>query len=251
MTKLVLFISAAVILSIGVFTTAISAQAKQEHAAIPLQSSVSGETLNKDTSPAKNVPPIEKDNTSGAQTGSDNVPAIVSPTAIAVEPTSAAPSALDNFVNSLKNQQAGRVVGVYVPTVLALKVAQQPANNLAYVDTTPGYATQFGLAAQYGTTGFLAHNYLAGALFFNLAVDEEVDVIYGDGAIQRYRIVSLRHFQALSPTSPTSNFVDMDAHNNVQISNADLFDQIYNQGNQVVFQTCITANGNTSWAGYS
>ena len=237
MPKLILCISALFILAIAVFTTVISAQAKQDHPALSAPSSVSLGMLHKEVSQASSVPTIE----------TDNPPAIISPTTQPVAQTSPASSALNDFAGSLKNQQAGQVVGVYVPTILALKVAQQPANNLAYVDATAGYATQFGLAAQYGTTGFLAHNYLSGALFFKLAVGEEVDVIYGDGVIDYYKIVSIRHFQALNPTSPASNFVDLDAHNNLQISNADLFDQIYNQKNQVVFQTCINAYGNASW----
>jgi len=173
-------------------------------------------------------------------------PTALPATAAPLERSVAADSALDSFVVLLKNGQAGQVVGVYVPGVLALRVAQQPANNPAYVNVNPGYATQFNLAAQYGVTGLLAHNYLSGALFFTLSAGQEVDVIYGDSSIRRYRILTLRHFQAISPTSPTSNFVDIDNPGGVQISNADLFFQIY-KGDRVVFQTCINANGNTSW----
>ncbi len=174
-----------------------------------------------------------------------------SPTAL---PASVAPlgqsaavtETLQAFIANIKNGQAAQVVGVYIPQVLALRVAQQPLNNLAYVNTNPGYLTQFSLAAQYGTTGLLAHNYLAGAFFSTLSAGQEVDVIYGDGTLRRYRILILRHFQALNPTSPASNFVDLDNNSGAQISNADLFHQIY-VGDRVVFQTCINANGNTSW----
>jgi len=154
---------------------------------------------------------------------------------------------LDDFTATLNNGQAGELVGIYVPAILALKVTQQPTNNLTYVSDAPNYVTQFSLAAQYGTTGLLAHNYLSGRLFFNLSTGQEVDAIYGDGSIRRYAISSLRHFQALSPTDPSSNFVDIDGNNGTQISNADLFKQIYAEGDRVVFQTCITAAGNTSW----
>src|SRR5687767_9959562 len=54
---------------------------------------------------------------------------------------------LDDFAASLKNGQAGQVVGVYVPQVLALPVTQQPANQAGYVNEIRGFATQFGLAA--------------------------------------------------------------------------------------------------------
>lgn len=154
---------------------------------------------------------------------------------------------LEEFAATVENGQAGQVVGVYVPDVLALPVVQQPADSPAYVTGNNGYITQFGLAAQYGTTGLLAHNYLSGALFFNLSAGQEVDVIYGDGFIRRYVISTTRHFQALNPSDPTSDFVDLDDDGGAHVSSAGLFDQIYAKGDQVVFQTCIDANGNPSW----
>lgn len=167
--------------------------------------------------------------------------ALVSPTQVAT-----ATSALTSFVASVKNGEAGQVVGVYVPKILALHVTQQPLNDPAYVNASADYTTQFRLAANYGTIGLLAHNYLSGALFFNLSVGQEVDIIYGNGIIKRYAITALRHFQALRPTDPASNFVDIDNNSGTQISNADVFHQIYT-GNRVVFQTCINAHGNASW----
>jgi hypothetical protein len=156
-------------------------------------------------------------------------------------------SALNDFAATLKNGQAGQVVGVYVHDVFSLKVAPQPSNNPAYVNSDPGYATQFSLASQYGSIGLLAHNYLSGSFFSSLTTGQEVDIIYGDGSVRRYSISVIRHFQALSPLSTASNFVDLDNPRNNQLSNSDLFHQIYNQGDRVVFQTCITANGDTSW----
>ena len=153
---------------------------------------------------------------------------------------------LDIFVAAIKNGQPGQRVGVYVPEVLALRVAQQPANHPADVTQTRGQVTQFGMAARYGATALLAHNYLSGALFFNLLVGQEVDIIYGDGTIRRYTISTLRHLQALRPTNPYSNFLDLD-HSDPQLSNAEVFRQIYSGGDRVVFQTCIQAQGNSSW----
>src|SRR5690349_23112002 len=113
---------------------------------------------------------------------------------------------LEEFAAAVENGQAGQVVGIYVPQVLALRVVQQPANNPAQVSEHAGDATQFSLAAQYGTTGLLAHNYLSGALFFNLLPGQEVNVIYGDGFMRRYTIAASRRFQALSPADPASDF---------------------------------------------
>ena len=153
---------------------------------------------------------------------------------------------LDNFVAAVKNRQPGQVVGVYVPRILALRVTQQPPNNPAYVSRQRGYATQFNVAANYDATALLAHNYLSGALFLNLAPGQEVDIIHGDGAVQRYLILIRRRFQAVNPTSLYSNFVDLD-NGGAQLSSTDLFYQIYAGGDRVVFQTCLTAHGNTSW----
>jgi len=152
---------------------------------------------------------------------------------------------LDTFIATIKNGQPEQVVGVYVSEVLALKVVQQSANDPAYVTRTIGYATQFGPAAKYGAIGLLAHNDRSGGLFFNLLAGQEVDIIYGDGAIRHYTISTFRHFQALRPTDPYSNFVDLDLGGQ-QVLNANLFDQIYG-GDRVVFQTCISAYGNRSW----
>jgi hypothetical protein len=174
-------------------------------------------------------------------------PAAVPPTSVLLERSAATIPTLGDFVAIIKNGQAGQVVGVYVPDVLALKVAQQPVNSPTFVNGNIGYVTQFSLPTQYGTTGLLAHNYLSGALFFDLSIGQEVDIIYGDGYIHLYTISTVRHFRAVSPTNPDSKFVEIDDNRGTEISSTDLFHQIYAKGDQVVFQTCINANNNVSW----
>lgn len=159
---------------------------------------------------------------------------------------SASVSPLDKFVAQVKNERADVVVGVYVSSVLALKVIQQPANNADYISPMRGTATQFGFAAQVGTIGLLAHNYSSGELFSSLALGQEVDIVYGDGALHRYQVSTVRHFQALSPMDPYSDLVDLD-NGNSQRSSTDVFNQVYGGSGMVVFQTCIKANGDPSW----
>jgi hypothetical protein len=227
--------------------------ATQDRPALVSQDDQSSDTnvlssdLNENPVPAATAQVVETDSASSSNSyAADNLTTL--PTSAApVDESAVADSALDAFIATVKNGQSGQIVGVYIPQVLELKVVQQPANNPAYVDATLGHITQFKLAAQHGAIGLLAHNYLAGALFFTLSAGQEVDVVYGDGAIRRYTILVLRHFQALNPLSTASNFVDLDHQDSNQISNSDLFYQIYGQGDRVVFQTCITANGNTSW----
>ncbi len=153
--------------------------------------------------------------------------------------------AFSNFVTSVTNGQAGVVSGVYVPGVLADKVVQQAANNPAFVSPAAEVITQFNMAIRYGVIGLLAHNNLAGVNYSNLQVDQEVRIIYGDGAISYYTINSIDSFQALDSHSVTSSFADLDT--NAIYSAAQLFAMYYQGGDHVTFQTCIYQYGNASW----
>ncbi len=152
---------------------------------------------------------------------------------------------LDEFADSLKNEQASQVRGVYVADTLALQVVQQPAGNNEYVALQPGAVTQFDLARLMGVTGFLAHNNLAGKLFFGLVKEQQVSIIYGDGAIRLYKIVRIDRYQALSPTSASSAFQNL-ASGEV-LSAAEIFLKYYTGSDQVTFQTCIALGDNSSW----
>jgi hypothetical protein len=149
------------------------------------------------------------------------------------------------FAASVSNEQAGVVRGVYVPAVLALRVIQQPAGNAAYVSDEAGVVTQFQTPALFGVTGLLAHNTLAGMQFLNLALGQEVHVIYGDGADHRYVVTQLYRFQALEPTNPASAFVDLST--STVLTAAGVFEQVYTGGEHVTFQTCIDRDGQSSW----
>lgn len=149
------------------------------------------------------------------------------------------------FEASVSDGEAGVVRGVYVPGVLALPVKQQPANNPAYVSSEAGVATQFQMAAQFGITGLLAHNTLAGIQFFNLTAGQEVHIIYGDGADRRYTVTQVYRFQALEPNNPAGSFVDLSS--GAVLTAADVFEQVYTGSEHVTFQTCIDHNGLSSW----
>ncbi len=158
----------------------------------------------------------------------------------------AAPAlSLDRFAASLSNGKPNQVAGLFVENLLAYPVGSQPAGNAAYVTSKPNEVTKFGLAANYGSQAFLAHNYLAGAAFFELSVGQTVTLVQGDGSTHEYRIESIRRFQALSPDSTQSRFVDLD--NGKELSAASLFAQVYNSNNPVVLQTCIENNGISTW----
>ena len=152
---------------------------------------------------------------------------------------------LASFTAQTLNGNFNQVTGIYSTGHFALPVVQQPAENAAYIATSPDTATQFSLANQYGSLGFLAHNNLAGSLFFNLTQGSIVTVIYGDGHYRYFIVDEIRHFQAVSPNNPYSNFIDLEQGNSLSVS--DLFYQTYGVAGQAVFQTCINKNGVDSW----
>jgi hypothetical protein len=154
---------------------------------------------------------------------------------------------LGRFATALMNGQAGDVVGVYVSNVMALPVEQQPAGSPEYVSIEHNQLTQFAMPKEYGTIGILAHNYLSGSRFPQLGVDTEVVVVYGNGRIERYRVERIERYQALKPTSPFSDFVDVRDPDQRVLTSAELFRRIYTTPNQLVLQTCIEAAGETSW----
>lgn len=152
---------------------------------------------------------------------------------------------VDEFAASVTDGAAHTVRGVYAANVLAFPVVQQPEDNAGYVSPQGGVVTQFSLAAIYGVTGLLAHNYAAGDLFDDLALGQLVYVVYGDGSVKAYLVDEILRFQALQPYSTTSDFVDLGTGQT--LTAGEVFARVYMGGDQVTFQTCIAQGGNGSW----
>lgn len=153
---------------------------------------------------------------------------------------------LREFIPTIKNGNAGQIVGVFINDTLALRVVQQPSSNPGFVSSEPGVVTEFSLAAQFGTTGLLAHNTAAGASFDQIAADQKIVLVYGNGDLKFFRVDQIRNFQALSPASPYSSFIDL-AEPGRMLSVETLFYQIYQRDGDLVFQTCIERDGQSSW----
>jgi hypothetical protein len=186
----------------------------------------------------------------GAEVGA--VPTVIAIPQIPVEsiPPSTSPDYgmdLDFFVQSVINGAPGQVVGVYVPETLALPIAQQPQENNNFVSTEPNVITQFRAAERFHTVGLLAHNYLAGERFYGIRQAQTVVLIYGDGSLRYYQVSEIQKFQALTPSSPQSDFIDLSDPTSRRITAGDVFNRVYTQGDRVVFQTCILNNGDSSW----
>lgn len=161
-------------------------------------------------------------------------------------PTPLPPPFLDTFIENLKNGNAYQVVGVHVEGAFSLRVVQQPSSDPAYVSTLQNTATYFLMVNQVtGNTGLLAHNYLSGAYFFDLQPGQVVVLIYGDGRTEEYMVSYSEEYQALSPNSPTSNFVNLASGET--LSSTDLFYRVFGGGTKTTLQTCIAQGNESSW----
>ena len=150
-----------------------------------------------------------------------------------------------DFTKTVQNNEANVLRGVYVPDILALPVTQQTSANAGYVSSKEGEITQFGMAAQYGNIGLLAHNHLSGRLFPQLALGQEVRLVYGNGRVEYFVITQILQYQALEPTSQYSSFRDLT--DNKMLTAEQLFDKVYRGDRHVTFQTCIANTESLSW----
>jgi hypothetical protein len=150
-----------------------------------------------------------------------------------------------DFSQAVQNGQADILRGVYVNNVLALPIIQQPTSNAGFVSRNDGEVTQFRMASKFGNVGLLAHNHLAGKNFSNLAVGQEVIMIYGDGSVEHFIVTEVLQYQAMQPYSPYSEFRDLS--NDTKLTAEQMFKKVYFGDRHVTFQTCIEAEGNLSW----
>ena len=136
--------------------------------------------------------------------------------------------------------------GVLIPDKGEFPVVQQPSGDINYVSKIDGEVTQFASAAQYGNVGLLAHNYLSGRSFSQIHIGQEVELEYSDGGVENFIVTQILRYKALDPKSPYSSFQNVD--NQDEILTVDqMFDRAYQGDRHVTFQTCIAAEGNSSW----
>lgn len=152
----------------------------------------------------------------------------------------------DIFVDAIKTGEADKIVGIYTENEMALRVVYQPSNNPGFVSTVEGVATYFLMPYKIAKNhGFLAHNYLSGSLFFNLQLGDIVQVIWGDGYYEDFEVLEVQEYQALSPTSPNSRFVNLTTGDNLSASG--LFTKVYRGAYHTTLQTCIAQGTVDSW----
>lgn len=153
---------------------------------------------------------------------------------------------LTEFIIEHLNSDCNSVEGIYVQNKLLFSVVQQPGDQPGFVSSRTDTVTQFSYASQYDSIGLLAHNTLAGAEFFKLEPADEITLIYGDGHLAKYIITDIREFQALSPYSQYSTFIDLHMPEE-ELTYQELFFDTYGTGDNLVLQTCIAQKGVDSW----
>jgi len=173
------------------------------------------------------------------------IPVTASAITAEAKPSATGMISLSEFSDALKDGKAKSIKGIYAPDVFSLRVLQQPSGKPGFVSSVDGTATQFGMANSNNVTGMLAHNFSAGRHFFNLAIDNVVDVVYGDGTIKEYKITQIKRYQALSPKSSSSNFLDLDTSE--KLTAAGLFSKVYTGKHHLTLQTCIQEGTEDSW----
>ena len=165
--------------------------------------------------------------------------------ALALDTGTAHLPAFEEFVSQVKDGRSGELRGVYIPQVLAVRVVQQPENSDYFVSSGPMVVTQFAPAARLGSTGLLAHNFLAGERFSLLQAGQGFYLVYGDGQVSAFRVTKTLRYQALEPASTLSEFVSL--QNGSRETATQVFEEVYDRPGRVIFQTCIAADGDPSW----
>jgi hypothetical protein len=151
------------------------------------------------------------------------------------------------FIKNVTEKRSGnQIVGMIAPKQFSLPIMQQPVGRPDFVSNEAEVVTEFSLTKQFGSTGLLAHNHLAGSNFSILQVNDLIVLVTANKEYKFFKIEKIRSYQALSPNSPYSNFVDLDNPSNV-LSAVDLFMEVYTDEDSLVIQTCITQGNEPSW----
>jgi hypothetical protein len=133
---------------------------------------------------------------------------------------------------------SGSIVRVTVPGVLENQVV--PSGNRAPEGELIG---QYSVAAEHGSIGLLAHNYLEGAKFYDLTPGMRVYLETSTGQTIEYQVTNIMRFQASNPDDYSKPFFD-EAGN--RLTAWELFQHAYLPG-VLTFQTCISGEGTTTW----
>ena len=159
---------------------------------------------------------------------------------------SSSQSDLTAIIDSDEDEQDSALRELDIENLISFQVVQQPAGNSNFITPLPNYVTEYQEASRYGTIGLLAHNYLAGRYFSQILPGQEIKLVYSDYHTDKFVVTEIQQYQALSPDSPSSDFIDLNTGKYFTASK--LFRKIYSsQTDRLVLQTCIYAKQNPTW----
>jgi hypothetical protein len=173
---------------------------------------------------------------------SGNIFPLLSYRALPVRPS----EELAKFVSEVATGEKDQLTGVFAAFTFAFPIVSQPEQKPAWISGKDGVVTSFSLAGEAGSTGLLAHYERAGKAFYNLKLEQLIQLIYGDGEIKTYRVSEIRFYRALSPSDPLSNFATLDPPGQ-ELTQEELFDKIYKVSGRLVLQTCLEGKGINTW----
>jgi hypothetical protein len=151
-----------------------------------------------------------------------------------------------SIIDPNEKRQPDSPMAVYLDDATILQIGQQPPGNINFVTSFPNYVTEYQKASKHGIIGLLAHNYLAGQYFFQIVPGQEIKLDFSDNKFELFVVTKIKRYQALSPNSPSSNFIDLDTGEH--LTAFELYRNIYaGQPGQLILQTCIAADQNLTW----
>jgi len=149
---------------------------------------------------------------------------------------------LTQFISTVANGNS-QITGVYVENLMATPVVQQPPGNYEFISNDPNTITQFMLTTP-EVTGLLAHNFLAGKLFFNINIGDSIFIIDGYGGVDEYWVVEIDSYQ-VTKIDGVVKYVDI--HEYQELDTAQLFAKYYMGEKHLTLQTCIAKDGDPVW----
>jgi hypothetical protein len=152
--------------------------------------------------------------------------------------------ALDQLYERMNTEGEGYETGIYAPGVFAFPITQQPEDQNLYVSVKRNLVTLFRAAQNNGITGLLAHNFLAGAFFYNLELGQEVWLVEGNEKSQVYQITGIEQFQKIE-RGADDVFIDLQTKESLSVS--EVFDRFYTGEPRLVLQTCLEKDGDLNW----
>jgi hypothetical protein len=153
-------------------------------------------------------------------------------------------SGLEQLLDQLSNDGGSYSGGIYAPGVFAFPIISQPEDDNLYVSVKRNLVTMFSAAAANGVTGLLAHNFLAGALFYDLEIGQEIWVVESEQKLRGYQITNIDQFQKIEDDE---NDIFVDLETNHEMNGSEVFDRFYTGEPHLILQTCLEGEGDPSW----